>query len=157
MNSHCEREPQIVSAVLAGTLSREISAHVQICPFCSEILQVANQLRDGIVVSDDELGCLPDPILIWQRAQTRARAQALARATWPIRMMGICASILALLGLPWLALHMSPPAWISNLGVSRLFSADGPWLSALTGTTLFGIGATFASIGLGSWYMLREK
>jgi hypothetical protein len=30
-------------------------------------------------------------------------------------------------------------------------------LSAFTGTTLLGVAATLASIGLGSWYMLREK
>jgi hypothetical protein len=54
--------------------------------------------------------------------------------------------------------HISkPPAWISSFGLGRLLSSDDAWLSAFTGTTLFGVAATLASTGLGSWYMLREK
>jgi hypothetical protein len=189
--SHCEREPQILEAIQNdairnGNASPDLLAHAETCPVCSEVWLVAELLQgktqddsklEEISLADHELTTLPDPGLIWRKAQARARAgareRALAKATLPIRIMRTCAVVVVILALPWLAsLFAHPPAWITEFHLNS-FSLIHPssahlswidqggigqnWLGALTGTTLVGLSVTVACIALGSWYMLREK
>jgi hypothetical protein len=158
MNLYCEWEAQIVPAILSRSLTPEIEAHAQTCPVCHETLLVSNQLRSETIVSDEELGHLPDPGLIWRKAQATAKNEAVRKAMWPIRMMRICALTLALLAFVWVAGQVSKPSeWISSFAFGRLLLAEDAWVSAFKGMTLLGMAATAACIGLGSWYMLRVE
>jgi hypothetical protein len=154
---HCEREGALVAAMRRGTLHADLLAHAGGCPVCSEVLLVAEFLREDSASFDRELA-IPDPTVIWRKAQARAREKALARATLPIRIARTCAYALAILASPWIVLEfLRRPSWFSSLGLQRLASTDGNWLAALTGTTLLGVAATLLCIALSSWYMLREE
>jgi hypothetical protein len=185
--SDCEKEPQILEAIRSGDASPDIVAHAQTCPTCSEIWLVASFLREETNLAAHEVNTLPDPGLIWRKAQGRAREQALAKATLPIRIMRTCAIVLAIFAMPWLISPLTHvPAWLHELGFGRfslnqLWPTQGGanqdwisqnlinlgwtsqswldhiWLGAFTGATLVGISATLACIAVGSWYMLREK
>jgi hypothetical protein len=179
----CEREPQILQAIRNGNASPDLAAHAQSCPVCSEVWPVAEFLREETTLASHELNALPDPGLIWRKAQARAREKALAKAILPIRIMRTCALVLAIFAAPWLISQLvHAPAWLHNLGLDRFSFTDQSlfnqglinrnlinpswtnqgwlnqsWLGALTGTTLLGISITLACIAAGSWYMLREK
>jgi len=154
---YCEKEQELVLALHSGTLRDELLAHAAICPACSEVLLVAEFLRDESTSLNRELRP-PDAALIWRKAQARAREKALARATLPIRAARNCAYALAVLASPWIVLEFwRRPAWLQDLGLAHLASIDGNWLAALTGTMLVGITATFLCIALSSWYLLREE
>jgi hypothetical protein len=156
---YCEQEQAVIAATQAGTLPHDLLAHVGGCPVCSEVLLVSEGLREDAALANDQPHP-PDPGVIWRKAQARAREQALARATLPIRIVRTCAYALAILASPWLVLQIShPPAWMPNLGFNHFpwMQMDGNWLAALSGTTLLGLTATLVCISLSSWYMLREK
>jgi hypothetical protein len=179
----CEREQQILQAIRNGDASPDLVAHAQSCPVCSEVRRVAEFLQNETQLASNELNALPDPGLIWRKAQARAREKALAKATLPIRMMRTCALVLLIFAAPWLISQLvHAPAWLHELGLGRFSLADQSlfnqslinrnllnqswtnrtwvnqsWLGALTGTTLLGISITLACMVVGSWYMLREK
>jgi len=157
----CEQEHAVITALHSGSLPDELLAHVGVCRVCSEILLIGECLREESMPanSNDEL-YLPDASVIWRKAQARAREEAIARATLPIRIVRTCAYALAILASPWLAFQLShAPSWMANLGLKHFPwpEMDGKWLATLTGTTLLGIVATAVCMGLSSWYMLREK
>jgi hypothetical protein len=155
---HCDKEEQVFAVIRSGAPDAAILDHVRNCPFCSEALLVAESLRAMTKLADHELNALPDPGLIWGRAQARAREQALAKATLPIRIMRACAAALAIFASPWTVFQLlHPVAWVSNLSSGRVPWIEGDWLTALTGTMLLGLTATFVCLAVGSWYMLREK
>jgi hypothetical protein len=119
--SECATEPQILEAVRSGDAGPELLAHAQTCPACSEVWRVAKLLQ-AEPLAVHELGSLPDPGLIWRKAQARAREQALAKATLPIRLMRTCAIILAIFAAPWLLSHLTyVSGWFHELGVSSQF------------------------------------
>lgn len=158
---YCEQEHAVIIALQSGSLPDELLAHVGVCRVCSEILLISECLREeSMPAIDSDQPHLPDASVIWRKAQARAREQALARATLPIRIVRTCAYALAILASPWLAFQLShAPSWMANLGLKHWPwpELDGKWLATLTGTTLLGLTATFVCIGLSSWYMLREK
>jgi hypothetical protein len=160
--NYCEREQAVAAALHSGTLSSEILSHAGNCPVCSEVLLVAEFLREESASLDRELR-LPDATVIWQKAQAKARERALAKATLPIRITRTCAYALAILAAPWIFLEFSGrPSWLPSFGLQHLrlidlAVIDRSWMAALTGTMLIGITATFFGIALSSWYMLREE
>lgn len=155
---YCEHEQAVIDALQAGSLPDDLLVHAGACAVCSEVVLVTDCLREDALVNDQPH--LPHASMIWRKAQARAREQALARATLPIRIVRTCAYALAILASPWLVVQIShPPAWMLSLGFRHFpwMQMDGDWLAALSGTTLLGLTATLVCIGLSSWYMLREK
>jgi len=149
----CENEPAVVAALLAGALSPDLLAHVSVCEVCTEVAQVYHALSQEVAPSAQELG-LPDASLVWRRAQSLAKQQAIARATRPIRIARICAGIAAFVALPWLA-----PALLNSMPTfaHHVWTMDRTFSAALTGTTLLGVGASLILISLSSWYVLRQE
>ena len=113
---------------------------------------MSNALLQEIAIPTTDLR-LPDASSVWRRAEAMAKQQAIARATRPIRVARICAGVVALVALPWLApaLLNSMPTFTHQVGtVDRI-------LSQATGTTLLGAGASLILISLSSWYVLRQQ
>lgn len=157
MQSNCEQEPALAAAVRSGTLNADLLSHAGSCPVCSEVLLVTELLREESACLEHELRT-PDAVVLWRKAQARAREEALARAILPIRIARTCAYAFAILAAPWVAFEFPrQPSWLSNLGFKHLAALDGSRLAALTGTTLVGVTLTFLGIVLSSWYILREE
>lgn len=148
----CEKEQVVVAALLAGALPNDLLAHVSVCEVCAEVAQVSHALLHQVAPAADVLR-LPDASLVWKRAETLAKQQAIAKATRPIRIVRISAGVAALLALPWLA----PTLLNSVPNFSRhLLTMDHTFSEALTGTTLLAAGASLILISLSSWYVLRQ-
>jgi hypothetical protein len=154
----CEKEQQIVAALLGGSRNAEILRHTRSCPVCSEVLLVAEFLRESSQISTLDLSGLPDAGLIWRKAQALAREKALVRATLPIRIARISAFVVAALAVPWLILegHQLWP-WMADLWPRHLSSTNRLWPSDLNETALL-LAVTCALVcTLSAWYMLREE
>lgn len=155
---NCAREQAVVAALSGSASDGEIFDHARNCYACSEILLVAERLRSEATFSDYELRALPDAAVIWRKAQSRAREMALRKATLPIRIVRGCAYAVAILASPWVAFQLTnPPTWTPSIGLKHFLWTDGRWMAAFTETTLLGFTLTLVSVGLSSWYMLREK
>jgi hypothetical protein len=149
----CEKEQVVVAALLVGALPDDLLAHVSVCEVCTEVAQVSHALLHEVAQVTDVLRP-PDAGLVWKRAETLAKKQALAKATRPIRIARICGGVAALLALPWLAstfLNSMP-----NFS-HHLLTMDHTFSEALTGTSLLATGASLILISLSSWYVLRQE
>lgn len=154
---YCEKEQTVVMALRSGALPHDLLLHVGNCRVCSEVLPVMESLQDQATFAQHEPH-LPNPALIWRRAQGLAREKALARATLPIRIVRICANVVAILVMPWLVFALLKlPLGTPDLGLRHLPTINRAWSAALTGTTLLGVTAALICVSLSSWYMLREN
>jgi hypothetical protein len=151
----CEKEHAIIEASQQGALTPELLVHVGHCQVCREVLSVSEVLQAEAVSLDKNLRP-PDALLIWHRAQQKARQDAIAKATLPIRIAIVCAVIVAIAFLPWLASYVKE----LSLKVSVLKSVPSlntNWLAIFSGTNGLALAAAFIFIGLSSWFVLWEK
>lgn len=154
----CERESQVVAAIRNGLEDPEILSHARACPICSEVLLVSAFLAECAVLSDPECASLPDPALIWRKAQALARQKALAKATGPIRLITSFACLVAACAIGWVAFVIRPLRWWPDLPRKYFDYVDGLWPSVLNESALvLGFGGTLILLALSSWYMLREN
>lgn len=157
----CEREQEISAAFASGMITAELASHAQRCRACSDIVLVGGFLQSKSDLSARELSAVPDPGLIWRKAQWRATERAVRLASRPIRWMTILAYV-AFVCSPWLRLLLPSvrdlgSSWStildSNLAsLSKLLPAapNGPII-------LFGMSGTLILLGLSSWLMWREE
>ena len=159
MNEHyCEKEQQVADALRSDSCSLELREHVRQCPVCSEVLLVANFLREETSLSEHELSALPDGSLIWRKTQALAREKALVRATLPIRIARTCTFVVAVLATPWLILEYQLWPRMMDFWPRYLPPINRFWPSDLTESTLLlAFTGTLICIGLSSWYMVWEE
>ena len=150
----CEKEQAVIAALQNGNISGDLLVHVEICPVCGEILMTVEALRQEAACLDQTLSP-PDAGVILRRAQQRARQEALARATLPIRIALACTFVVTILSTPWLVAYFMRRRW--EFPFLRSPSLDGNWLDALSGTTVIALVGTLLCIGLSSWFVLREE
>lgn len=111
----CAREADVLELVAIGQWPRQASddlaAHVVGCAACSDVVMVALALRDGDDQMTDtaDVAVVPDAAAVWQRAQWRARQEAMRVASRPV----VAAQAVAAIGI--LALIAGGTAWLMNL------------------------------------------
>lgn len=82
---HCSFEEKIAAANRSGQWSDEILSHLSGCHICEEVALVASYLSGSAAgPASAAITHLPDPALIWSRAQLAARREAIERAMRPI-------------------------------------------------------------------------
>ena len=148
----CDREREVVGALRSGALGPELLRHVATCAVCAEVVAVTTFLQEESRLANDSP--LPDASFIWRKAQIRARREALANATRPIRVFTNLAYVAATVVVLWLMVNVAGlPAWLSDLAnhsapVTHLASGY------LSGTILLGGAGTLLCAFLGSSYLL---
>ena len=151
----CEKEQAVSVALQQGNLSSELLAHLESCPVCSEIVMTVEGLRPEAARLDSSLQP-PDPTMIFRRAQQRAREEALARATLPIRITLACTVVVSILSAPWLVASLMRLPWELPL-LRPVYFLQRNLPDALSGSTVMGMAATLLCIALSSWFVLREE
>jgi len=115
---NCEREPEIVRALAAGSLPAQLREHLAACPACSEAALVSDCLRQ--TMSEEEATVTPAG-LAWWKAQLRLRREAEERATRPLVWAeGAAAALVLAAGAGaavWLAAGSSIPVVYVAAGV----------------------------------------
>ena len=155
---YCEKEQQVAEALRSGSWSLELNEHARQCGVCSEVLAVANFLREEANLAEHELSAAPDAGLVWRKAQALTREKALVRATLPIRIAMACAFVVAIVGLPWMIVQYQVWPRMIELSQGRVPPIRGFWTSDMTERMLLVASTgTLICIGLSSWYMMREE
>ncbi len=157
----CEREQAIFAALLSGTLDPDLAAHARGCCACSDVLLVSGFLRRNSALSAKERNAMPDPGLIWRKAQWGATERAVRVASRPIRWMTILACVTFACS-PWLRL-LWPLAQSLTSSWSKMLDSSFVALSRTLPATsngslilLAGTG-TMLILALSSWLILREE
>src|SRR5215472_13096261 len=154
MKRYCELENAVVAALQSGTLSAELSVHIENCPICSEVVFVMESLRVDAAAAP--VGRMPDSAWIWQRAQSFAREKAIEKATQPIRIVMTVSIVTAVFAIPWMFSLLSKLTLkMPDFGLSHFSMLDRQQPAALTNGLLLCLTATLICTALSSWYMLR--
>jgi len=146
----CKFEPEVMTALRSGRLSRGLEAHVTGCAECSEIMLVAQFLaRDADSMNEISI---PNADLVWRRALARSRAEAAARAARPIQWV-IFASIAAVITAAFWLILGSPAwlGWLAPLCASSLHVVRGMWVAV----SLVAGAVTILTALFGAVYILR--
>ena len=84
----CEREPEMLNAAARATARSEAAAtHLASCASCREAVASVAWLREMADTSIDAPHQLPDPAVVWWKAQLLRRWEAERRAVAPIERM----------------------------------------------------------------------
>jgi len=130
----CEREQQVIQATRDGLWTSSLRAHLRNCALCTETELIAASLKENAATLERQRN-LPPAAMVWRRAQTRRRVDALQRATRrPFLIVGALSGLYAVVLLLW-GLFQLPQS------VSRLL-VTSPGLNgdvALAGAALSGI------------------
>jgi len=86
----CAFEEKIAAANRLGKWSDDLLAHVADCRVCEEVALVSSYLCESSEVTRADAS-LPNPGLIWSKAQAAAKAAAMERALRPILWARRCA------------------------------------------------------------------
>jgi hypothetical protein len=104
--TECDREPEILDAVVSGHWPDDLRSHAGRCPVCADLSAVVTLLRDE---HQEALGAARPPTAgqVWWRATMRRRAEATVAAARPITVLqglaGACAAgvFAAVITLSW--------------------------------------------------------
>jgi hypothetical protein len=130
----CAREQQVIDAMRNGLWTSSLRAHLRGCALCAQTELIAALLQENAATLERQLD-LPPAAMVWRRAQTRRRVDALQRATRrPFLIVGALSGLYAVVLLLWGFLQL--PQSVSRLLVTS------PGLNgdvALAGAALSGI------------------
>ena len=139
MRIECPREQDVLDAIAArrwpARCDAELRDHVATCSICTDFVEVVEPLT---VARDDmwpEIQ-VPSSATVWWRAQLRARQEAERKASRPITVVQVAASIVALVVIaaasyavrPWMPAFRFPrPEWPAlNVSVPHISLPDVP-------------------------------
>jgi hypothetical protein len=151
----CGTEQAVLAALRNGNLSGDLLVHLETCPLCSEMAMTVEVLRPEAARVEGGLKP-PDPAIILRRAQQRAREEALARATLPIRVTLACTVFVSILSAPWLVAYCMRLPW-EFLLLRPVYFLQRNLPDALPGSLVIGMAATLVCVALSSWLVLREE
>ena len=167
---YCEREAEIIEALRGGVLDAELETHAAGCATCADTLAVsqfleadhrATQVDFRAAQADDRFALgLPDPDLLWWKAQLASKQMAVERATRSIAVVRKVSYWSAAGAGLWLAFapgHLG--SILSSLAKPEL-GPTGAWSQtarAFTQTSLFlGIAVLVFTL-LGCLYLARPE
>lgn len=121
----CAREPDVLALVAIGQWPRQaddaLVAHVAACGACADALIVALAMRETI--DEAPPAAVPDAAAVWQRAQWRARQEAMRVASRPVlaAQAVVVAGVIATLALVslWLADRLPGRRVVAGAVVAR--------------------------------------
>ncbi len=120
----CKREQQVVEATRNGLWAASLRAHVHDCALCTQTELIAASLQENAAKLERRLD-LPPAAMIWRRAQTRRRVDAIQRATRrPFLIVGVLSALYSVVCLLWglfqlpqsvYRLFVTPPGLTGNV------------------------------------------
>jgi hypothetical protein len=126
----CEREHLVIEATRNGLWASSLRAHLRDCPLCTQTELLAASLQENAAKLERRRD-LPPAAMIWRRAQTRRRVEALRRATRrPFLIVSALGALYTVVFLLWGLFHLPQ-------SVYRLFVAP----TGLTGNVAFAAAA----------------
>ena len=106
----CDREPEVLRAIASDDRTREVQRHLEACAGCREAAAVATWMRT-MADTSAEPHALPDPHVLWLKAQLVHRWNATRRAEAPIDAMERAQVVVLLIGLAGILVWQLPRLW----------------------------------------------
>jgi hypothetical protein len=140
----CQREPEVLAAIAAGSIPPDVGAHIKQCARCREAAAVSRWMQQ-LADTSGERAKLPDPGTLWWRGQIARRWEAERRSTAPVESMerAELAAALAVIavgavwGLPALWRWLTGAAAVNTETVARFaLTADPGHLATYVGAAL---------------------
>jgi hypothetical protein len=126
MNEPCRFEQQVMVAAADDRWTEPLRAHVATCNDCSSTAAVAPWMSRFARVRDRE-HMLPDPSVLWLKAQLLRSSAAAERIARPMNQMQFVAYLLVAAG--WAALLTwkwdAMSTWIASITPSGMLQATG--------------------------------
>jgi hypothetical protein len=97
----CAYESNVLEAAESGRWSESLRAHVASCESCEAAASVAKWMT-GLAQHDDREHILPDPAVVWLKAQLLRQHAAVEQAARPMNALQIAAYVIVAAG--WAAL-----------------------------------------------------
>ena len=143
----CAREQDVLDAIAARRWSErcepELREHVASCSICADLAEVVTALTDSHDALWPEVQ-VPSSANVWWRAQLRARQEAARKASRPITVVQVAASIAALVVLVLVAYVIRP--WLPA------FTLPVPKLPVLNvAIPLPEVPASLSDVGMWTW------
>ena len=132
----CARETEVSQALRTGEWQEALETHAAVCPVCREVLFVSGSMKVLAKESEDR-GPLPDPYLVWLKAQLTDRHLADERAWQALTAVeavlkaAAAATVWGWLAWQWPLIHQKLAEWMPP-------SQYGDWAAnwSLIGSTL---------------------
>lgn len=126
--NECAYESNVLDAAESGTWTESLRAHVSSCETCEAAVAVAKWM-DDLARKDDREHILPDPAVVWLKAQLLRTQAAVEMASRPMHVLQVAAYVVvaagwaALLTWKWNAveewlLTFSPRHFVSGVAMS---------------------------------------
>jgi len=152
MSKPCPFEDATAAAARGGEWSADLAAHRDGCLRCAELTLVSAALAADAEVLAADPRPLPDPSVIWLRAEIAAREQKLARATraisWVQRAAFAAAAAVVLFVAPELWSVVKPA--FAGLDLASPFTG----LPRAAGSPVLALGVSLAVLGALALYEL---
>ena len=146
--SNCPREEEALRAVRTGTWEDALTAHVAGCAACKEIVRTS-QWMQALANGSQRANSLPDPSLLWWRAQLCAKQAQVERAQEMLEWAEIVAATVIAAGLAgwigwnWIAIQSTFTSLLTE-PLSQLWTDA---VSAMSTTpTMFSLSAVILSV-----------
>ena len=156
MKYFCSQEDRVKAAILANqwpdASEPELRAHVEECQVCSDVVLVAQALRQSRTAMTMTQAAQPaSPGLLWWRAQIRQKNAALERVMQPVVVAEKVAAMIVILAFLVLLLwrRADVGGWLSSVWAPL---SNVALLPVLLGTI-----ATLAIFGGVAVYLLKTK
>jgi len=120
----CRFESQVIRAAERGEWTTALRNHVASCDDCSAAVAVAPWM-ERLAAEDVRDRPLPDPAVVWMKAQLLRGSVAIDRATRPLRFAHMAGHLIVAAG--WAALLMwkwtAIQSWVSNFSPARIVTS----------------------------------
>lgn len=137
-NNGCELEGQLLQALRAGEIDRDLKEHAESCPDCSEAARV-NVWMNRLAATTQRADSLPDPRILRLKAELFGTTQAAQLVLQPIRFLQRVA--FAVVAICWAALIAWKWDVLTNISMESAFAGilGGVSISPASFTVFLGL------------------
>lgn len=106
----CDHESEVLHAIAVDERTPEVQSHLETCAACRETAAVATWMRT-MADTSAEAHALPDPRVLWLKAQLVHRWNATRRAEVPVDAMERIQVLVLLIGVAGILVWQVPRLW----------------------------------------------
>ena len=131
-HTRCSEESAVARAVRSGEWNESLEVHVRSCGTCHSVRQAAQWMQ--ALAPESQLGAreqtnLPDPQVLWLRAQISARQAAAERAHQSLQWVEVVSAMVICAGMGiWLAWNWSEVGGVIGDGMNWVLFESWPAL-----------------------------
>ena len=144
----CEKENLTLAAARSSAWTADLREHLLECAICSDLVLVDDFLQNEAALTRADAS-LPDPSLIWWKAQFARRNRAMSLASRPVRAFQKLAYLGTLFAILWIAV----PYGVANPWTGQASDLLRRAVEGVNPLVTVGLATCLLSMSLGSAYL----